>query len=262
MTSANGDPLDGEARIGHILKQTRRKRGLSFDEVEQATKIRKRYAMLPDAVYAQGFLKTYANYLGLDGEALSRQLRSRRKPRREGGINYIPPSSDFEQPLINPGGVAGTEKRMVTTSAVVTLLVALLALAAVIGPLYLVGRGVQITSAKENTPPSPTAEQAPDGSRQEARDTADDGTPEPDLVSRTEDAIGEGTDAAAQADEPTAAGRHPAGVGNRARETCLATHPLRRCPGLRGDRPARLHADLRGGPSALHHERGRRGRYC
>jgi cytoskeletal protein RodZ len=216
LTSANGDPLDGEAGIGHILKQTRRKRGLSFDEVEQATKIRKRYlsgleredyAMLPDAVYAQGFLKTYANYLGLDGEALSRQLRSRRKPRREGGINYIPPSSDFEQPLINPGGVAGTEKRMVPTSAVVTLLVALLALAAVIGPLYLVGRGVQITSAKENTPPSPTAEQAPDGSRQEARDTADDGTPEPELVSKTEDATGKGTDAAAQADEPTAAGQ-------------------------------------------------------
>ncbi len=214
-TPANGDPLDGEAKIGRILEQTRRDRGLSLDEVEQATKIRKRYltgleredyAMLPDAVYARGFLKTYANYLGLDGEALSRQLRSRRKPRRERGINYDPPGSDFEQPLINPGGVAGTEKRRFSTSAIVTLLVALLALAAVIGTLYFVGRGVQLTRAQENTPPAATADKAPDGSRQEPQNTADDeGAPEPELVNRTEDDAGEGTDAAAQAEGPAAA---------------------------------------------------------
>src|SRR5918999_5861670 len=203
-TSANCDPLDGgEAKIGRVLKQTRRKRGLSLDEVEQATKIRARYlsgleredyAMLPAAVYTQGFLKTYANYLGLDGEALSRQLRSRqlrsrRRPRREGGINYKPPSSDFEQPLISPSGVAGTEKRMVSTSAVVTLLAALLALAALTGPLYLVGRDVHISSAKENTPPAPTAEKAPGGFRQEPQSTADDtrapAEPDEELVSRT-----------------------------------------------------------------------------
>jgi cytoskeletal protein RodZ len=214
QTSANGEP-NGGAKIGRILEQTRRERGLSLDEVEQATKIRKRYltgleredyAMLPDAVYAQGFLKTYANYLGLDGEALSRQLRSRRKPRRERGINYSPPASDFERPLITPGGVAGTEKRRISTSAVVTLVIALLALAVVIGTLYFVGRGVQLTRAQENTPPAATADKAPDGSRQEPQNTADDeGAPEPELVNRTEDEAGEGTDAAAQAEGPTAA---------------------------------------------------------
>jgi cytoskeleton protein RodZ len=224
-TSANCDPLDGEAKIGRVLKQTRRKRGLSLDEVEQATKIRARYlsgleredyAMLPAAVYTQGFLKTYANYLGLDGEALSRQLRSRqlrsrRRPRREGGINYKPPSSDFEQPLISPSGVAGTEKRMVSTSAVVTLLAALLALAALTGPLYLVGRDVHISSAKENTPPAPTAEKAPGGFRQEPQSTVDDARaqaePDEELVSRTEGATGEGADGAPQAEEPTATGQ-------------------------------------------------------
>ncbi|HEV8046059.1 MAG TPA: helix-turn-helix domain-containing protein, partial [Rubrobacter sp.] len=178
QTSANGDRPDGDAKIGRILEQTRRDRGLSLEEVEQATKIRKRYltgleredyAMLPDAVYARGFLKTYANYLGLDGEALSQQMRSRRKPRRERGINYEPPSSDFEQPLITPGGVTGTEKRRISTSAIVTLLIAILALAAVIGTLYFVGRGVQITQARENTPPA-SADDAPDGSRQESQD--------------------------------------------------------------------------------------------
>lgn len=221
-TSTNCDPLDGGAKIGRILKQTRRKRGLSLDEVEQATKIRARYlsgleredyAMLPAAVYTQGFLKTYANYLGLDGEALgealSWQLRSRRRPRREGGINYKPPSSDLEQPLISSSGVTGTEKRMVSTSAVVTLLAALLALAALTGPLYLVGRGVHLSNAEENAPPAPTAEKAPGGFRQEPQSTADDARapaePGEELVSRTEDVTGEGTDGAPQAEEPTAA---------------------------------------------------------
>jgi cytoskeleton protein RodZ len=212
-TPANGDPPDGEGKFGRILEQTRRERGLSLDEVEQATKIRKRYltgleredfAMLPDAVYARGFLKTYANYLGLDGEALSRQLRSRRKPRRERGINYNAPSSDFERPLITPGGVAGTEKRRVSTSAVLTLIVALLALAAVIGTLYFVGRGVQITRA-ENAPTAATGEKTPEDARQDPQNVTDDGAPEPELVNRTEGAAGEGQDAAAQAEELSAA---------------------------------------------------------
>ena len=112
--------------------------------------------MLPDAVYAQGFLKTYANYLGLDGEALSQQLKSRRKPRRERGINYNnPPESSFERPLITPGGLSGTEKWKISTSAVVTLIIALLVLAVVIGTLYFVGRGVQASRSQQDNPPNP-----------------------------------------------------------------------------------------------------------
>ena len=213
-TPTNGDPLDSEGKIGRILEQTRREKGLSLEEVEQATKIRKRYltgleredyAMLPDAVYAQGFLKTYASFLGLDGEALSRQIRSRRKPRRERGINYNAPSSDFERPLITPGGVAGTEKRRVSTSAIITLLVALLALAAVIGTLYFVGRGVQLTRAEENAPQAATADKPESGASEEPQNTDNDGAgSEPELVNRTEDAAGEATEVGAQAEETTA----------------------------------------------------------
>ena len=161
---------DGDtAKIGRILEQKRKERGLSLEEVEQATKIRKRYldglerddyAVLPAGVYAQGFLKTYANYLGLDGEALSRQLKSRRKPRRERGINYnTEPENGFEEPLIAPTGLQGTEKRRFPTSAVVTLLVAVLVLAVVIGALYFVGRGVEASrSGEDNPPPAQPAE--------------------------------------------------------------------------------------------------------
>ena len=157
---ARGDGSNNGAEIGRILEQKRKERGLSLEEVEQATKIRKRYltgleredyTILPDAVYARGFLKTYANYLGLDGEALSQQLKSIRKPRRERGINYYTrPDSDLERPLITPSGLRGAQKRKISTSAVVTLLVAILVLLAVIGALYFVGRGVQVS--KESNP--------------------------------------------------------------------------------------------------------------
>jgi cytoskeleton protein RodZ len=136
-------------------------RGLSLEEVEQATKIRKRYltgleredyAVLPDAVYARGFLKTYANYLGLDGEALSQRLKNSTKTQRERGSDYdTTPESDFEKPLITPSGLRAARKRKVSNSAVATVMVALLALAAVIGALYFVGRGVQVS--KEGNPP-------------------------------------------------------------------------------------------------------------
>ncbi len=175
-----GSRANGEAKIGRFLEQARKERGLSLEEVEQATKIRKRYlaglesedyAVLPDAVYAQGFLKTYANFLGLDGEALSRQLRSRRKPRRERGINYnTQPESDFDEPLIAPRGLQGTEERKVPTSAIVTLLVAVLVLVAVIGTLYFVGRGVQASRPEGDNPQAASEDNPP---RQEQQKVAD-----------------------------------------------------------------------------------------
>ena len=189
---ARDDESRGGAEIGRFLEQKRKERGLSLEEVEQATKIRKRYltgleredyAMLPDAVYAKGFLKTYANYLGLDGEALSRHLKSSRKPRRERGINYnTRPASDFEKPLITPSGLRGTRKRTISTSAIMTLIVAVLALAAVIGTLYFVGRGVQ--ASKEGDPPS--GETPP---RREQQNVADR-EKAPEAESAKEDAVG------------------------------------------------------------------------
>ena len=177
---AEGAESRSEAEIGRLLEHKRKERSLTLEEVEQATKIRKRYltalerddyAILPDAVYARGFLKTYANYLGLDGEALSRQLKSSTKTRRERGINYNPrPQSDFERPLITPSGLRGVKKRKVYTSAIMTLLVAVLALAAVIGALYIVGRGAQVS--KEGNPSSgespPRQEQQNEAGREKA----------------------------------------------------------------------------------------------
>jgi cytoskeleton protein RodZ len=182
---------NGGAKIGPVLEKARKDKGLTLDEVEQATKIRKRYlagleredfGVLPDAVYAQGFLKTYANYLGLDGEELSRELKDQRRPRRERGIAYgVPEKSDFDRPLINPGELAASgRRRTIPGTTILTLLAALLALAAVVGVLYYVGRGAQI-SGENPSPSPPSEEQAADGSKPEAG-----GAPEADKESDKE----------------------------------------------------------------------------
>jgi cytoskeletal protein RodZ len=69
--------------IGRTLRLAREKRGLSLQQVEEATKIRTRYLrdlenehfdVLP-AVYMLGSLKTYAEHVGLDGAAITRELK-------------------------------------------------------------------------------------------------------------------------------------------------------------------------------------------
>ena len=83
MSGENTDPRV-EPGIGRSLERVRKSRGLSLWQVEQATRIRSRYLhdlerenfdVLP-AVYVLGSLKTYADFLGLDGAALSRQLKA------------------------------------------------------------------------------------------------------------------------------------------------------------------------------------------
>ena len=156
---------NGDGKIGRVLEQARKDRGLSLEEAERATKIRKRYlvglerddyTVLPDAVYAGGFLKTYTNFLGLDGAELSRDLRARRKPRREPrrerGLSYAPPTkSGFERPIINPGGVSGAEKRKIPRSTVLAFAVAALVISALVGALYYVGLNAR-ASAGDGAP--------------------------------------------------------------------------------------------------------------
>jgi len=61
--------------LGDVLKNARENRGLTLDEVALETKIQKRYLEdlekedfedMPGKVYERGFLRTYAEALGLD----------------------------------------------------------------------------------------------------------------------------------------------------------------------------------------------------
>jgi transcriptional regulator with XRE-family HTH domain len=82
MNGEAGNPHTG-LEIGKTLRLAREKRGLSLQQVEEATKIRTRYLrdlenehfdVLP-AVYMLGSLKTYAEHVGLDGAVITRELK-------------------------------------------------------------------------------------------------------------------------------------------------------------------------------------------
>jgi cytoskeleton protein RodZ len=72
--------------IGNSLREARYRQQLELAEVEQATKIRARYLraleeesfeVLPAQTYVKGFLRTYADYLGLDGQLYVDEYNSR-----------------------------------------------------------------------------------------------------------------------------------------------------------------------------------------
>jgi hypothetical protein len=72
--------------IGNSLREARYRQQLELSEVEQATKIRSRYLQaleeesfeaLPAQTYVKGFLRTYADYLGLDGQLYVDEYNSR-----------------------------------------------------------------------------------------------------------------------------------------------------------------------------------------
>ncbi|HWP96184.1 MAG TPA: RodZ domain-containing protein [Syntrophomonadaceae bacterium] len=72
--------------FGQRLRDERLKQGLSLDEIEEETKIRKYYIealeredfrALPPPVYASGFVKRYAVMLGLDEQDMVREFKER-----------------------------------------------------------------------------------------------------------------------------------------------------------------------------------------
>ena len=72
--------------IGNSLREARMRRGVDFAQAELATKIRGKYLraleeeqfdLLPAETYVKGFLRNYAEYLGLDGQLYVDEFNSR-----------------------------------------------------------------------------------------------------------------------------------------------------------------------------------------
>jgi cytoskeletal protein RodZ len=121
-----------EPRIGRTLELARSEQGLSLKQVEDATKIRAGYLkelerenfdVLP-AVYVRGYLKTYANFLRLDGEALVRELKRRRTPQHKPTHAEPRESASFldRLPIFLDGATVGGSRRTVEKDAGSTLI--------------------------------------------------------------------------------------------------------------------------------------------
>lgn len=70
--------------IGRLLRARREELGLTLGDIQAETKVRKRYleaiekgddSEIPGEVYAKGFIRAYANFVGLDGMKLMKQYR-------------------------------------------------------------------------------------------------------------------------------------------------------------------------------------------
>lgn len=82
--------------LGRRLRSAREARGISIATAESETKIRRKYLEaleegrvvdLPGEVYLKGFLRTYGNFLGLDGPGMVKEYKAgREQPEEEAGM--------------------------------------------------------------------------------------------------------------------------------------------------------------------------------
>lgn len=86
--------------IGETLREARLRQQIDIAEVEQATKIRAKYLRalegeefdrLPGSTFVRTFLRTYAEYLGLDPQLLVEEYRARHESPGEEEIQRLAP---------------------------------------------------------------------------------------------------------------------------------------------------------------------------
>jgi len=84
-------------RVGAFLKERRERSGTALQDVETATSIRLAFLKAIeegsieehiDIAYARGFVKQYANFLGIDGDRVLRELMQGRQQRAPGDFHY------------------------------------------------------------------------------------------------------------------------------------------------------------------------------
>ncbi len=135
--------------IGPTLREARNRRKVDLSEVEAAIKIRVRYLqamenedwdVLPGGAYTRGFIRTYASYLGLDGERLADDYRR----------GTAPPGGERPPKRVEPVPMGAQGSRFRISGRLVTAVVCL-ALVAVLVGIALAGGGGGSSS------PSPAA---------------------------------------------------------------------------------------------------------
>ncbi len=151
--------------IGNSLREARLRQGLEFPELEQATKIRGKYLraledeqfdILPGQTYVKGFLRTYSEYLGLDGQLYVDEYNSR----------YI--TGDEETPLRAQSKSVGRSPR-VESSVVLVALAAIGVLTALVVVAWRFGSDTPETAIPDFSTQPPAATTGETGQRPRRR---------------------------------------------------------------------------------------------
>jgi hypothetical protein len=103
-----------DSGVGTILREARNRRKVELSEVEAATRIRFRYLraiedeewdVLPGGAYTRAFIRTYASFLGLDGDRLVDDYRESVEPWHRPADAPQSPAGDSGAPN-GPRGIA------------------------------------------------------------------------------------------------------------------------------------------------------------
>ena len=125
-----------DSSLGIFLKKSREERHVELDDIAEATRIRRYYLeaiendeweKLPSKVFIKGFLKSYAEFLGLDKEAVIHQ--------------YLRTSSVETN---EPGAVKKIRSKSVKPYLI--MIVSVLALIFIVAVIYLNERNISITN--------------------------------------------------------------------------------------------------------------------
>jgi cytoskeleton protein RodZ len=120
--------------IGQTLRETRMRNRIDITEVEAGTKIRAKYLraleneewdLLPGPTFVKTFLRSYADYLGLDSRLLVEEYKQR----------FERPSTMELTPFARPAGLRERRRRAVLGPG----LVVVVGLVVVLGALYALG---------------------------------------------------------------------------------------------------------------------------
>jgi cytoskeleton protein RodZ len=122
-----------DSGVGTILREARNRRNVELPEVEAATRIRLRYLraieseewdVLPGGVYTRGFIRTYASFLGLDGDRLVKDYR-------ENVEKWSRPVAEQAEPLARPALAESWLPRLGAVPVVALAVLGVLAVAAI-----------------------------------------------------------------------------------------------------------------------------------
>jgi cytoskeleton protein RodZ len=154
-----------DSGVGTILRAARSRRKVELSEVEAATRIRFRYLraiedeewdVLPGGVYTRGFIRTYASFLGLDGDRLVSDYRESVEPWHR--------SVGAPQPQPGDGGISSGPRSVALSGLVVIAVIAVAVIAIVAipsgggggsGPAHLRHQAARKAKPEANSPTPP-----------------------------------------------------------------------------------------------------------
>jgi cytoskeletal protein RodZ len=145
--------------IGDQLRETRMRNRIDISEVEAATKIRAKYLraleneewdLLPGPTFVKTFLRTYADYLGLDARNLVEEYRAR----------YERPSAQDLTPF---GSGIGSRRKRPRRPIIAPWMFVLAGILVLVAALYFLGQWGDDDREREAGAPTPTPTTAPAG---------------------------------------------------------------------------------------------------